>query len=118
MRKLFLLIGVLVVVSCSNSAGVVQPVSKFNPEVLGTWNDDNGCKMSLERVEDKLILRNFTNSKGVEYQNINLEWNKQSVFTVFTSTESNVKFTGSFSDGFITIDNGLCNKILRKENAN
>lgn len=116
MNKIMILAGAILLISgCSSKPNVAQPAIKINPEVLGSWIDDNGCSMSIDLIDKELVLREFSNSHGVNYTNVDLQWTKQSVFTVFSSTESDVKFSGSFSDGFITIDNGVCSKILHKD---
>lgn len=87
---------------------------KINPEILGVWQDSSGCKLKLGLLNDTLILESFSNANNVNLNNINLDWSKQSVFTVFTSTESNIKFSGSFSDGLMTIGDKLCAQPLYK----
>jgi hypothetical protein len=118
MNKILILLSSVLLVGCMSKPSTIQPASKISSEVLGTWKDDGGgCSMLIELHADNLVLTNFTNASGVNYHNVNLQWSKQSVFTVFSSTESSTPFIGRFNDGLITIDNGLCNKILKKINT-
>lgn len=101
--------------SCSkhNSAARKQ----LNPEILGKWQDGFGCNLELSLSNNQLTLLDFTSPKGVHLVNQPLKWSKESVFTNFTTLESEPVLSGSFSDGLILVGNSLCRQALHKANS-
>lgn len=96
--------------ACSSHKRAAQ----LNPEILGAWTDGFGCKVRLDMQSNQLTLINFTNNDGFHLNNVTLKWYKDSVFTRFQATESDINFAGGFSDGTMTIDGTLCAQPLHK----
>lgn len=117
MKKYSLLLSLCAVLCSCGQHHVSKP--QINPEILGVWQDSAGCKLELAIGSNhNLLLTKLSNAQNLHLTNVPLKWSKQSVFTIFKSTESGIDFSGSFSDGLMTIDNKVCLQILHKADNN
>lgn len=106
----YLIYGILCVMAGCSMHKVSSPI---NPELIGSWSDDNGCLATFIKRDDKLVLRSFSNSSHIKFDNINLVSYKESIFSKFKAEDTNLSFKGMFTEGVIIIDN-YCSQALHK----
>ena len=87
---------------------------EINVELYGKWrSNDSNCNLQLVKSGDSIIVENFTN---LEHQSINrlpLNFKKDGVYTLFTSTKATVDFNIVYVEGNLTIDR-YCSEPLHK----
>lgn len=87
-------------------------LKQVTPEIFGVWQDAGGCTLHVNMVNNQLTLIKFENGNGISFNNESLVWSKKSVFTNFATRDN--KFSASFSDGFVMVNNNYCKQTLRK----
>ena len=98
---------------CTNHSQQRPLGSKINPELFGSWRNDNGCQLSLAPESDTIILQSFNDAKQDNFQQLLLDVSKESIFTRLRSRNKQIDFKASFAEGMITIE-GYCNQALHK----
>jgi hypothetical protein len=88
--------------------------TNLNPEIIGSWSNEDGCAATFAGQNGHLILTKFTDaSRHVSFTQVKLASLKENIFSKFNSSDPQIKFSGMFSEGQIIIDN-YCKKALHK----
>src|SRR3990167_8361766 len=106
----FILPLLFLVISCNHHTHK----HKINPELIGTWSSDIGdCYLTLATKDNGLILANFYDLNKHNFSNLPLKTWKESISTKFATINKKIKFSGSYLEGQMIIDN-YCKETLHK----
>lgn len=85
----------------------------INIEMFGSWANENGCSATFAKDKDKIFLVKFSDGHDRVYNDIILFSKKESILTKFEAMNHNLKFSGTFVEGVIVI-NDYCTDPLHK----
>ena len=92
--------------------GCKHKIQTLNRELIGEWDNQNGCKIIFTIRNNKLLLVSFK-TKNLLMKNIDLLSYKENGFIFIKTT--NDKFNATYVDGDLFITN-YCNPQLHKIN--
>lgn len=89
--------------------------NSINPELIGTWsNDNNSCSLQLVKQDKSLVLLDYHDQNQRNLNNVKLSFTTYSIETKLkATTNSKTQFNAKYIDGTIIIDN-YCSSPLRK----
>lgn len=111
-RNVILFIISMLLLGCIHKAGS-ESASNINIEMFGSWSNDSGCAATFAKVNNGIVLSQFTDGKANMLSDVSLISKKISIMTTFKAENTKVKFSGSFLEGVVIIDT-YCTQPLHK----
>lgn len=115
-KTVILILAVFILYGCDIPAKRAEqkPVDNYyNPELIGHWNNDQGCAIAFVKDGDHYLITNFTDGKNHTFSNLILASDKNGIMTQFKAKDSRVNFSGSFAEGMLVVNN-YCAAALHK----
>lgn len=110
-----LLIIILFLCACNKNVHTAPDIitNYFNPEMIGHWSNDTGCNIDFAKDGSHYLVTSFSDTKGHHLSNLILNSSKKSIMTEFMAQDKSIKFSGSFAEGMLVI-NDYCDEALHK----